>query len=133
MKGCIFCQIAQNEASSWKVLETEDICAFFDINPVNPYHTLVIPKAHYENIFDVPLEVLQKMMVAIKHITTRYRTKLGLRNIQIVSNSGAEAQQDVFHLHFHLVPRKYGDQQNIHWHSHPELRKRFDEFLRAIE
>ncbi len=43
-----------------------------------------------------------------------------------------EAQQDVFHLHFHIVPRHAGDGQNIRWKSHPEYRERFDALLEQI-
>lgn len=50
MSSCIFCKLVAGEAISWKVYETESVYAFLDIHPVNEYHTLVIPKKHYENI-----------------------------------------------------------------------------------
>ena len=53
MEDCIFCQIASGNAKSWKVYETDNAYAFLDIHPVNEYHTLVIPKRHYVNIFDI--------------------------------------------------------------------------------
>ncbi len=123
---CIFCKIAKGEAKSWKVYEDESVYAFLDINPVSAYHTLVIPKAHYENIFDVPEDELLKVMTVVRKLTRLYRERLGINNVQIFSNSGREAQQDVFHLHFHIVPRKAGDGQNIAWRTHPEWRERFD-------
>ncbi|GIN70375.1 hypothetical protein J14TS2_08500 [Bacillus sp. J14TS2] len=52
MESCIFCKIGKDEAKSWKVCEDEYAYAFLDINPVSEYHTLIIPKKHYENIFD---------------------------------------------------------------------------------
>ena len=133
MKDCIFCQIVAQKAKSWKVMETETVYAFLDINPVNEYHTLVIPKAHYVNVFDAPTEALQDIMEVIKEVTTLYREKLGIENVQLVCSSGKEAQQDVFHIHFHIVPRRYGDGQNIRWNSHPEWRGKFDALLEAIE
>ena len=53
MEDCIFCQIASGNAKSWKVYETDHAYVFLDIHPVNEYHTLVIPKRHYVNIFDI--------------------------------------------------------------------------------
>ena len=129
---CIFCQIAQGKAPAWKVYEDAHVVAFFDINPVNEYHTLVIPKQHYVNVFDTPVEELQHVIAAVKRITAVYQEKLGIQNVQIVNSSGREAQQDVFHLHFHIVPRHAGDGQNVRWNSHPEVRERFDGLLEKI-
>ena len=106
MEDYIFCKISKGEMSSWMVYENEFVCAFFDVNPVNEYHTLVIPKKHYENIFAIPDDELCRVMTAIKEISHIYNKKLGIQNIQILSSSGADAQQDVFHIHFHIVPRK---------------------------
>ncbi len=126
MSACIFCKIVKGEAKSWKVYEDDNVYAFLDINPVSEYHTLVIPKAHYENIFDVPEDELLKVMAVVRTLAILYRERLGIHNVQIFSNAGREAQQDVFHLHFHIVPRQAGDGQNIVWRTHPEWRARFD-------
>ena len=67
-------------------------------------HTLVIPKNHYENIFDIPEEELKEVMTGIKRVAVLFSAKLGINNVQIINSSEAEAQQDVFHAHFHLVP-----------------------------
>jgi len=133
MNNCIFCRIVAGNAPSWKVFETEEVYAFLDINPVSEYHTLVIPKAHYTDVFDTPAEVLQQIMEVVKEVTTLCREKLGIQHVQIVNSSGREAQQDVFHIHFHIVPRKSGDGQNIRWRTHPEWRGRFDQMLEKIK
>ena len=132
MDDCIFCQIVAGDAPSWKVYETDRVYAFLDINPVNPYHTLVIPKNHYRDIFDTPADELTEIISVIKHLTSLYKSRLGLNHIQIVNSSGSEAQQDVFHIHFHIVPRKLGDGQNILWKTKPELRTQFDAYLTAL-
>lgn len=133
MDDCIFCKIVSGEAPSWKVYETESAFAFLDINPVNEYHTLVIPKQHFTNIFDVPAETLTGVITALKHVVDLYHKKLGIENVQIVNSSGADAQQDVFHLHFHIVPRHKGDGQDIKWTTHREMRERFDELLKRLQ
>ena len=129
---CIFCQVAAGEAQAWKVLETDHAYAFLDIHPVNEYHTLVIPKRHYVDVFDVPSDELLHLMSALKQVVDLYHTRLGMEHVQIVNSSGAEAQQDVFHLHFHIVPRRNGDGQNIEWSPHPELRENFDDMLERL-
>lgn len=129
---CIFCQIIQGEAKSYKVKENEFYYAFLDINPVNRYHTLVIPKNHYRDLFDIPEEELREVISGVHQVAKLYEEKLELKNAQIVCSSGAEAQQDVFHIHFHIIPRSQGDGQNIRWQTHPEFRKDFDTMLEKI-
>ncbi len=133
MTDCIFCKIVAGEAPSAKVYEDEHVYAFLDIHPISEYHTLVIPKKHYENIFDVPEETLLQVMRVVKKLAGLYNSKLGIRNVQIINSSGREAQQDVFHIHFHIVPRRRGDGQNIAWHTHPEWAARFDEMVEKLK
>lgn len=133
MDDCIFCQIAAGKAKSWKVYENESVYAFLDIRPVNEYHTLVIPKHHHENIFDLPENELKEVMAVIKKLVTLFNSKLGIQNVQIINSSGSEAQQDVFHVHFHIVPRKKGDNQDIKWTTHPEWVDKYDQLLESLK
>jgi len=133
MKDCIFCQIVEGKAQSWKVFENEYVLAFFNKIPTNNYHTLVVPKKHYRDIFDAPENELREIMSAIKNITTLYKQKLGINSLQIVNSSGAEAQQDVLHLHFHILPRHKGDGQDIKWHTGGKRAGGFDELLAKLD
>jgi histidine triad (HIT) family protein len=133
LNDCIFCRVASGDAESWKVYETDRAYAFLDIHPVSEYHTLVIPKRHYVNIFDVPIDELQHLMAVLKHVVDLYQSRTGLENVQIVNSSGTEAQQDVFHLHFHIVPRRKDDGQDFIWTTHLEMRDRFDEMLAVLK
>ncbi len=130
--SCIFCQIVAGDAPSWRVYETEHTLAFFPIHPANEYHTLVIPKRHYVNIFDTPADELTHVMATIKHIVDLYQSKLGIDNVQIINSSGSDAQQDVFHLHFHIVPRHRGDGNDVRWHVDSGMLSRFDEMLQQL-
>lgn len=133
MSDCIFCKIIKGEAPSWKVYENEKVFAFLDINPVSKYHTLVIPKKHSTNIFDTPEDDLREVIAVVSKLSKLYKEKLGIDQIQVVNSNGPEAQQDVFHIHYHIVPRKLGDGQNIKWKTHPEWRKDFDDFIAALK
>jgi len=133
MKECKFCQIVKGEVKSWKVYEDRAIYAFFDIHPVNLYHTLIIPKKHYKDIFEIPEGELRKLISVVKKLTTVYHEKVGIENVQIISCSGTSAQQSVFHLHFHIVPMHKGDPENIKWIPKDKLVKEFDQLLEALE
>jgi histidine triad (HIT) family protein len=133
MNDCIFCKIIQGKEKSWKVYENDSVYAFLDIHPVNEYHTLVIPKNHYENIFDIPEHELLEVISAVKKLVTLFNSKLGINAVQIINSSGADAQQDVFHVHFHIVPREWGDGQNVRWKTHPEWVEKFDQMLAKLK
>ncbi len=133
MNDCIFCKIVKGDARSWKVFENESVYAFFDLNPVNEYHTLVIPKKHYENIFDVTENELVEVIKVVKELAVLYNDKLGIKNVQIINCSGREAQQDVFHMHIHIVPRYENDGQNVKWTTHAEWINKFDQLLDKIK
>jgi len=103
---CLFCKIVSGEIPSTKVYEDEHVAAFLDIKPKSEHHTLVIPKAHYVNILDMPADELSRVMAAVKHIAEEYRGKYGLENFNIVHNAGAKAGQEVYHFHTHIIPRR---------------------------
>jgi len=132
MDDCIFCNIVNKKAKSWKIYETENVYAFLDINPASRYHTLIIPKKHYENIFDIPDNALREVTSVVGKLSKLYNNKLGINNLQIVNSNGKEGQQDVFHFHFHIVPRKNGDGQNIKWQAFPEWREDFDAMIKKV-
>ncbi len=131
--NCIFCQIASGEAPAWRVHETPATIAFFDINPVNEYHTLVIPKDHYRSFLEAPPAIISETMLTVKTVTDMYREKLQLEDVQIISSAGRIAQQDVFHFHVHIIPRYAGDNQDITPNFKPELVERFDELMTRLK
>ncbi|MDO8590461.1 MAG: HIT family protein [bacterium] len=105
--NCIFCKIVAGEIPSTKVYEDKDVLAFLDIKPVNPGHTLVIPKGHFESIHDTPDDLVAKMIIVAKKIAGAIQTKLGAEGVNIGMNNGMAAGQIVFHAHIHVMPR-YG-------------------------
>ncbi|MEK7653329.1 MAG: HIT family protein [Patescibacteria group bacterium] len=106
---CIFCKIVAGEIPSYKVYEDEDILAFLDVAPINPGHTLVIPKKHYANLLELPEDLLCKVALAIKKIIPAILKGVGTEDFNLNLNSGSLAGQVVNHVHWHIVPRFEGD------------------------
>ncbi len=132
MDGCIFCEIVRGEAPSWGVHEDESTYAFLNIFPATEWHTLVVPKAHHADVFDTPMEEVLAVTRAVKRVVDLYHSVLGISDLQIINSSGARAQQDVLHIHFHVVPRRRGDGQDVRWSMHPQWRGRFDAMLSKL-
>jgi len=108
MENCIFCKISKGEIPCNKIYEDKLTLAFLDINPVNIGHTLIIPKKHFENIYDVPEDTVTHIMKVAKKISIAIK-KLGSDGINIGINNGKAAGQIVFHFHIHIIPRFLGD------------------------
>ena len=92
------------------------ICLFteyLDISQASEGHTLIVPKKHFENLFDVDQETLNHMAQAVKIVTNLLKEKLGVTDVNLLNNSGTNAGQTVMHLHFHIIPRKEGDNINF--------------------
>lgn len=106
---CIFCKIINGEIPCHKVYEDDIVFAFLDIKPLNPGHTLVVPKKHYENLEEISEEELTALILAIKKIGRMIKEKLGVAGYNVSENNGQVAGQEVPHLHFHIIPRHEGD------------------------
>ena len=107
MDDCIFCKIISGDVPCYKIYEDECVLAFLDVNPVVNGHTLVIPKKHFVNIFDVDDFYLEKVTLAIKKIAKHYNKIFD--GVNILNANDKSAQQSVFHLHFHIIPRTIND------------------------
>ena len=106
MSECIFCQIIRKEAPANIVYEDEQVVAFLSNRPVNEGHTLVVPKKHYENIYEISEEEAAYLFKIVKRVVHAVRDATGAEGIRIVQNNGEAAGQVVFHLHVHVVPMK---------------------------
>ena len=109
MEDCIFCKIIKGEIPSSKVYEDDDVYAFLDITPVNPGHTLVIPKTHGKDIFEVDDEMLGNLIVAVKKISKGVIKAVETDGFNLHLNTGPVSGQVVDHFHFHIIPRFEND------------------------
>jgi histidine triad (HIT) family protein len=111
MEDCIFCKIIKGEVPSYKIYEDDFVFAFLDINPLAKGHTLIIPKKHKKDIFEV--EDLDKIAIVAKFISKKIKEVLNCEGINIYHASGEAAGQTVFHFHVHIIPRNRGDDINF--------------------
>jgi histidine triad (HIT) family protein len=105
---CIFCKIVQKQAPSSIIYEDEEVMVFLDIKPLNMGHTLVIPKAHYVDVFDIPQGLFIQVQKVSKQIALAVKKATNADGISIIQQNGKAAGQDIFHLHVHVVPRFEG-------------------------
>ena len=113
--NCIFCKLANNDIPSHKIYEDDDFLVFLDVFPSSLGHTLIIPKSHYENIFDIPEDTAANLQRLVVKTATTLKNSLGTHHINILQNNGKTAGQTVFHYHVHLIPRYENDDVSIGW------------------
>lgn len=127
--NCIFCAIAAKRAPAEIVYESEDALAFLDINPVAPGHTLVIPKKHSRNVFDIDDESGKAVMHASRVVSHALRAAFNADGLTILQSNERAGGQVVFHYHAHLAPRFVGDglmsrsdtDRKMNWHARQKI------------
>ena len=110
---CIFCKIAAGEIPSRKIYEDKDLIAIMDLSPTSKGHSLIIPKEHYTNIYDIDEEIAGKVMKTAKKLATKMTVALNCDGFNLLQNNGETAGQTMFHFHMHLIPRYEGDNAGI--------------------
>jgi histidine triad (HIT) family protein len=105
MKDCIFCKIVKGDIPCFKVYENDRVLAFADINPIAAGHTLIIPKAHAENLWEISGADLSAIHLAAKTIAHAMKDVLKPAGIAVLQLNGRGVNQVVMHYHLHLIPR----------------------------
>lgn len=105
---CLFCGIVAGDIPSVRVAEDDNTYAFMDINPAADGHLLVVPKRHSTDLMDISPSDLAAVTLAAQRIAKVARAELGADGVNLLNSCGADAWQDVFHFHLHVVPR-YAD------------------------
>ncbi len=118
MEDCIFCKIVKGEIPCHKIYENSEFLSFLDINPLNPGHTLVIPKKHYRLVWDVPngkeyFEVVKKIAKVLQ------------KSMKTEWVFCAVAGTEIPHSHIHLIPRfeNDGHEEFVKWNAVKKLSK----------
>ena len=115
MENCIFCKIANGEIPSATLYEDDDFRVILDLGPASKGHSLILPKSHAANIYELPDELAAKAMVLAKKIAGTLTDGLHCDCLNIIQNNGEVAGQTVFHFHMHLIPRYAGQKVGLTW------------------
>ncbi len=105
---CIFCKILDNEIPSYKIYEDENVLAFLDITQGTKGHTLIIPKKHIRNVYELNEETASNIFKVVPKIANALKTAFNPIGLNVVSNN-EKPLQSVFHFHIHLIPRYEND------------------------
>ena len=101
---CVFCQIIRHEAPHSAVYEDETTVAFLSNRPVNPGHTLVVPKKHCETIFEISDEEIAHIYTVVKRVALAVNKAMKPEGVRTVQNNGEAAAQVIPHFHVHVIP-----------------------------
>lgn len=112
---CIFCKLANGVFPTNKVYEDEDFTVILDASPANKGHSLILPKQHADNIYELSDETAAKVLPLAKKIAAAIIQATGCDGINIIQNNGTAAGQTVFHFHTHIIPRFDNDGVGVGW------------------
>lgn len=132
MPDCIFCQIIRGQLPCAKIYEDERVISFLDINPVNPGHTLVVPKSHYRTLFEVPEEDLSACTQVAQKVARAVFKGTNAAGLNFIQNNLRPAGQLIDHVHFHLIPRYPQDNFLTSWPGKPYQQGELEKVLKKI-
>jgi histidine triad (HIT) family protein len=118
---CIFCQIVAGRSPAAKIAETPHALAFLDLFPTAEGHALVIPRRHYENLFEADDETHADVHRLARRVARAMRISLALDGLMVFQLNGVAAGQTVFHYHAHLLPRQAGTPLRLHGREQADL------------
>ena len=107
--SCNFCKITSGEDQASIVYDDDTVVAFMDLHPANVGHTLVVPREHWETIYDIPEKVLADLFAVVKRVSVAVKKAVGAEGISILQFNEGAAGQSVRHFHVHVIPRFRGD------------------------
>jgi histidine triad (HIT) family protein len=115
MTECVFCQIVAHDAPAYIVAEDDRTVAFLDRGQATEGHTLVVPRSHAADLWDVSVEDAAAVMVMAKRVALRLDQQLAPDGLNLMQSNRPAGWQDVFHFHLHVVPRWEGDRLVPPW------------------
>ena len=123
MSETIFSKIISGEIPSFKIYENDYVYAFLDISQVSKGHTLLVPKKPSANIFETDEETMKHIGAAIPKVANAIKKAFQPDGLNIIQNNGEYADQSVFHIHFHLIPRYENDIDGFgyKWETHEDV------------
>ncbi len=113
--NCIFCKIIAGIIPSSTIYEDDDFKVIMDISPAARGHAIILPKNHFENLYEMDDETASKVLLVARKVASAMKEELTCDGLNVLQNNGEAAGQTVFHYHVHLIPRYRKDQVNINW------------------
>jgi histidine triad (HIT) family protein len=129
---CIFCKIVAGQIPCTELLCDQAVLCFLDIGPLAEGHALLIPKAHYETLDQMPADVAAAVLKHLPALAAAVRKATGCDGLNVLQNNGRVAHQFVPHVHFHLIPRKSGDEFHFNWPAGVYAEGRIEQLADAI-
>ncbi len=129
---CIFCKIANGEIPSKTLYQDENFRVILDLGPATRGHALILPKAHYANLYELPEDTAAAAMKLAKRMAGTMTEKLHADGLNLVQNNGETAGQTVMHFHLHLIPRYKDDGQHILWKPNTVSEEELEEIQKQI-
>ena len=102
----IFWKIIAGEIPGKKIFEDDTVMVIMDVNPVSNGHCLVIPKVHYQDLYDIDIKTLNHILKIARDVSKILMEKLSCDGVTLVQNNGSV--QEVKHFHLHLIPKYEG-------------------------
>ena len=112
---CIFCKLANGEIPTNALYEDDIVKVIFDASPAAKGHVLILPKEHFDNIYELDDDTAAHVFKVAAKISKAYKKALDFDGLNIVHNNGEVAGQTVFHFHMHIIPRIKGDTVKVGW------------------
>jgi histidine triad (HIT) family protein len=103
--NCPFCDIVSGNKNYQEVLSNNVLIAAMDHRPVSKGHIIIFPREHYENIYDIPDDILAEISLTSKKVSLALKKAYNPPGLNIIQNNGQLAGQTVFHFHVHIIPR----------------------------
>jgi histidine triad (HIT) family protein len=112
---CPFCEIVTQEEPAREVLRTDEVVAFFPLEPATLGHTLIVPREHIPDLWALDQATAHALTDATMRVARAVRSAIPMDGLNIIQSNGAAATQSVFHIHVHVVPRHSNDEMGPIW------------------
>lgn len=130
---CPFCAIARGEATAAEIVcEGPSWVAFFPTEPATPGHTLVIPRLHIPDLWSLQPALAAELIRAVVRVGNAIEAVANPEGMNLISSSGAAAEQTVFHVHLHVVPRWHRDGIGRIWPPKKRMSEEVKEGLASL-
>ena len=131
-KDCIFCKLANGEIPTNTIYEDEDFNVFLDASPATKGHALIVPKKHYQDIYDLDEKTAAQIFPLAKKLAVHMTEVLGCDGFNIIQNNHEIAGQSVFHFHMHLIPRYEGGNKILEWDHQEYTQEQLQEISKQL-